>query len=181
MANLRISGGTFRGRKIPVPEGVRPTGSRVREALFSIWRERLSGARFLDLFAGAGAVGLEALGRGAEEVVLVEARPIVARRLADTCRKLGAEGCHVVVAELPEALAKPKRLLTAPFDLVFADPPYGFDAWTTLFEVLRPLLAAGAAVAVEHGEREEPPVAAGGLQAGESRRYGETRLTFFEN
>jgi 16S rRNA (guanine966-N2)-methyltransferase len=178
VSNLRITGGRFRGRAIAVPPGVRPTGSRVREALFSIWLDRLPGARFLDLFAGAGSVGIEARGRGAQAVVFVESSRAVARRLAGTCRRLGVDGYRVVTGALPAALESVGVVSGQPYDLVFADPPYGFAHWQALFDALSPRLAAQAAVAVEHGARDAPPQGGGGLEVVEARAYGESVLSF---
>src|SRR4030095_13507089 len=90
MTDLRLSGGVYRGRRLRVPAGVRPTEGRLREALFSIWQHEIEGARFLDLFAGAGGVGLEAVGRGAARAVLVEEDPRALRTLKENVAALGA-------------------------------------------------------------------------------------------
>ncbi|MGB5294908.1 MAG: RsmD family RNA methyltransferase, partial [Thermoanaerobaculia bacterium] len=90
-SGVRISGGRFRGRSLPVPATARPTSARLREALFDIWRDRVPGARFLDLFAGSGAVGLEALSRGASFVVFVENDRDAVRRLQAVCAELAPD------------------------------------------------------------------------------------------
>jgi 16S rRNA (guanine966-N2)-methyltransferase len=228
---VRITGGAFRGRGLTVPAGARPTEGRVREALFSIWRDRLAGSRFLDLFAGSGAVGIEAAGRGALWVVCVDqdvtairailgnvarvvgertagagagaapigvraAGPTGAREAAPTGAGAGGPTGGLVEVRrltLPAGLARlgatgesaavPGRsgagLAPAIFDLVFADPPYRFDAFEPLLLGLPPLLAPAAEVAVEHSTRRQLPASAGALVRTDLRRYGESALAFY--
>ncbi len=119
---LRIVGGRFRGRRLPIPDqpGLRPTPDRVRESLFNWLAPLLPGSRCLDLFAGSGALGLEAASRGAGEVVLVEHSEPVASQLRSNVLALGAEGILVVRAEALTWLGKDP----SPFHVVFLDPPY---------------------------------------------------------
>lgn len=177
MNELRLSGGLFRGRKIAVPEAARPTEGRVREALFSIWSEAIEGARLLDLFAGSGAIGFEALSRGASEVVLVDTSREVAATLARSREKLGiAPAAAVIVqAELPTAKLSKLGL----FDLVFADPPYAFDRHADLLAMVRPLLAEGGELVLEHSSRTVLPEAAGDLFLNRERSYGGSALGFY--
>jgi len=149
----------------------------VREALFSIWSDRLESARFLDLFAGSGAVGVEALSRGAAESVLVERSGRVLRDLAENCRFVD-ESVQWVRATLPERLTR-DLLGGGLVDLVFADPPYAFQEWEELLVRLPPLLGENAAIAVEHSARQEVPQAVPGLRAHDRRAYGESVLTFY--
>jgi 16S rRNA (guanine966-N2)-methyltransferase len=176
---VRVTGGAFRGRALAVPAGARPTEGRVREALFSIWRERLDGCRFLDLFAGSGVVGLEAAGRGALSVLCIDQDPQAARTIAANAARLAEPLVDTRRLTLPAGLA----LLTAeeagPFDLAFADPPYRFDAFEPLLLALTPLLAAGAEIAVEHSTRRALPLTAGPLVRTDLRRYGESALAFY--
>ncbi|HVT19231.1 MAG TPA: 16S rRNA (guanine(966)-N(2))-methyltransferase RsmD [Thermoanaerobaculia bacterium] len=181
---VRITGGAFRGRGLAVPAGARPTEGRVREALFSIWRERLPRARFLDLFAGSGVVGLEAAGRGALSVLAVESDVRSVSAIAANAALLGpdeAEGALFAVRRLalPAGLSRLAEEGAGPFDLVFADPPYGFDAYDHLLAGLAPLLAPEAEAAVEHSSRRDLPPAAGPLLRTSVRRYGETALAFY--
>lgn len=179
MTELRLSGGLYRGRRLRVPKGVRPTEGRLREALFSIWQEELAGARFLDLFAGAGAVGLEALGRGAAAAVLVEGDPRALRTMGDNVTALGAgEVARTYRLRLPAGLSV-LRAREAPFDLVFVDPPYGFGDAAALLSGLRELLAPGGAIAFEHGARDVPPAAPPSLELLETRCYGGSCLSFY--
>jgi 16S rRNA (guanine966-N2)-methyltransferase len=151
----------------------------VREALFSIWHDRLEACRFLDLFAGSGAVGLEAAGRGALRVVCVDQDPQAVRAIAANAAKLGEPLLETRRIALPEGLEPLAVEGGGPFDLVFADPPYRFDAFEPLLLALPPLLAAGAEIAVEHSSRRNLPLTAGSLVRTDLRRYGESALAFY--
>jgi 16S rRNA (guanine966-N2)-methyltransferase len=121
---MRITGGTLRGRVINPPrQGVRPSQDRVREALFSMLADRIRGARFLDLFAGSGAVGLEAWSRGAAAVCWVERDPRALLVLRATVSALCGSNEGVVGMDVPLFLKR--RLAGGAFDVIFADPPYG--------------------------------------------------------
>ena len=126
--SVRIIGGRWRGSKLPVASapGLRPTSDRARETLFNWLQPMLPGARVLDLFAGSGALGLEALSRGAREVLLVERDPQLAQSLRVTCARLGAGG--PATALRAGALQLLRAALQRRFDLVFPDPPFGSGA-----------------------------------------------------
>jgi 16S rRNA (guanine966-N2)-methyltransferase len=173
---VRITGGEFRGRGLAVPPGARPTEGRVREALFSIWGDRLAGARVLDLFAGSGVVGLEALGRGALSALAVDQGLQAVKTLEANASKLGEGLLEIRRLTLPEGLA---RLPPGAFDLVYADPPYNFAAYGELLEAVTPLLAKDAEVAVEHTSRRELAIEVGPLTRVEVRRYGESAISFY--
>jgi 16S rRNA (guanine966-N2)-methyltransferase len=178
----RIVGGAAGGRRLKVPaSGVRPTGDRAREGLFNSLGSLLDldGARVLDLYAGSGALGLEALSRGAAEVVFVESGHRVLPVLRANVAAVGLPGGRVVAGSVPTVVAGPAP---ARFDLVLADPPYA-TAVEEVLGVLRALLAgrwlAGdAVVVVERSSREEPwewPTPLAGLR---DRRYGEALLRY---
>jgi 16S rRNA (guanine966-N2)-methyltransferase len=172
---MRITGGELRGRNLAVPPGARPTEGRVREALFSMWSGRLEGARVLDLFAGSGAVGLEAASRGAGRVVLIEkARPALAAARANIAH-LG-EGHRATLR--PGDACRLGRA-TEPFDIVFVDPPYRSGlATAALGSLVRGgWLAPDARVVVELGAAEPLP-GHKGLSVEDTRRYGAARLLF---
>jgi 16S rRNA (guanine966-N2)-methyltransferase len=175
---VRVSGGELRGRVLSVPADTRPTEGRVRESLFSIWGERVRGCRFLDLFAGSGVVGLEALSRGARGVVFVEAEPRALRTLAVNLRRVAADRVAVRAGRLPAELAR-MRPGGEPFDLVFADPPYRYPGYPALLAALAPLLAPAGEAVVEHASRENLPETAGELVRVDDRRYGGSALTFY--
>jgi len=180
VSELRLSGGEYRGRRLRVPHGVRPTEARVREALFSMWHAELEGARVLDLFAGSGAFALEAIGRGACAAVLVEGDPHVHRTLRENVRALGLEGAaRLYRMRLPAALAV-LREREAPFDLAFVDPPYGFEGASRLLAELAPVMSAGGRIAFEHGVRDEPPSAPPALALVETRCYGGSCLSLYQ-
>lgn len=124
---LRIIGGTWRGRKLAFPPlpGLRPTPDRVRETLFNWLRNVIPGARCLDLYAGSGALGFEALSRGAAEAVMVDRQPPVIAQLRQHGATLRADGAHFVLADAQEFL---RQAPARPFDIVFLDPPFSEDA-----------------------------------------------------
>jgi 16S rRNA (guanine(966)-N(2))-methyltransferase RsmD len=184
---MRIIAGEARGRRLRPVRGleVRPTSDRVRESLFSILESRLpgdglSGSRVLDLFAGTGALGIEALSRGAREATFVESDPEAARTVRENlahCR-LQHRG-RVLVQPVEEYVAAPGRGESA-YDLVFADPPYTCGREAPWLEALvPPLLSAAAVVVVEHAGRTVMPETAGRLARFDQRRYGQTALTFY--
>jgi 16S rRNA (guanine966-N2)-methyltransferase len=178
----RIISGSARGRRLAVPaSGVRPTGDRAREGLFNSLNSMLDldGARVLDLYAGSGALGLEALSRGAEEVVLVENGPKVLPVLRANVAAVGLPGARVVAGPVSSVVAGPAF---AAFDLVLADPPYAIGV-PQVIGVLQALsdggwLAPEAVVVVERSSREDPwewPTPLTGLR---DRRYGEAVLRY---
>jgi len=138
---VRIIGGRWRRTRLPVAprDGLRPTPDRTRETVFNWLQPVLPGARVLDVFAGSGALGLEAVSRGAREAVLVERDPASARSLRETVARLpGADGVMVVQADALRWLAAP---LHGCFDLVFLDPPFAGDLWRPALAALPPWLA----------------------------------------
>src|SRR5690606_27883539 len=130
--------GRWRGRRIEVPPlpAIRPTPDRVRETLFNWLQPHIVGARCLDLFAGTGALGFEALSRGAAHVTFVDREPRVARHLAETLERLGGADARIVTSDAQRYL---ERAPQQPFDVVFLDPPFGAEVLPKLY----PRLAAG--------------------------------------
>jgi 16S rRNA (guanine966-N2)-methyltransferase len=180
---LRVTGGRLVRRRLQVPRAadkgdVRPTTDRVREALFSSLAARgaLDGARVLDLFAGSGALGIEALSRGAQAATFVERAREVIAVLRRNLRELGLEA-EVLERDAARALGK---LPDAAFDLVLADPPYARaidEAWLT--EVAR-VLAPGGLLVLERAARDQPPPALDGLPLSDERVYGSTKVFIYE-
>src|SRR3546814_512648 len=142
--SVRIVGGSWRGTRLPVADvaGLRPTPDRVRETLFNWLQGSLPGARVLDLFAGTGALGLEAVSRGAREALLVERDPRLAGSLRDTIARLKGED-RVEVA-CADALAWLRSPPARQFDLVFVDPPFAGGMWEQVLAALPPWLAPDA-------------------------------------
>lgn len=170
---IRIIGGTWRGRKLAVPsaEGLRPTPDRVRETLFNWLAPHLPGARCLDLFAGTGALCLEALSRGAGEVVMVERDASAAANLRSSLAVLGAAHATVIQTDATEYLSR----AVEPFDIVFVDPPFASDLIQRCAALIaeRGWLRPGGLVYVEAPARLEPlPVPEGWLPL-RSKRAGE--------
>jgi len=175
----KITGGQLRSRKLASPKGmsVRPTPGRVKESLFSILMPRIQGSRFLDLFAGTGAIGFEAASRGADSVVSVEGHRETADAIREAAEQLGiAKTVTVVGAPVDRALYR----IEGPFDIVYADPPYGDDVPLKMFELLleRKLLAEDALVIYEHSARMILPDIPGYRNVREEV-YGDVALAFF--
>lgn len=147
--SVRIIAGRWRGSRLPVADapGLRPTADRARETLFNWLQPVLPGARVLDLFAGSGALGLEAVSRGAAQALLVERDARLATQLQANVERLGA-GDQVTVVRA-DALAWLKAPLHGPFDVVFLDPPFDAGLWQLALEALPPWLAAQAWLYVE--------------------------------
>ena len=176
---MRVIAGTARGRRLHVPTGyhVRPTADRTKEALFASLQPRLHGARVLDVFAGTGALGIEALSRGALTATFVERSKPVARVLRDNLESVGlADGAMIVPREAIPALRE--DLPGAPFDIALLDPPYDIDAeeLATVLELVQDALAPDAIVVVELSRHGAPPRWPERLVADRERRYGDTVL-----
>jgi len=154
---LRIIGGQWRGRKWRFPPGaIRPTPDRVRETLFNWLEPRIEGARCLDLFAGSGALGLEALSRGAAAVLFIEQQRAPAAAIGQRLSDWRASGGSVICAEAVQYLA---ASAPQPFDVVFLDPPFDSGALSTASAALeRGWLAHDARIYIEHARRASPPV-----------------------
>lgn len=184
MGTLRIIAGELRGRRIRVPafEGVRPTPDRVREALFDILGHDLTGVRVLDAFAGTGALGFEAMSRGASEVTFVEVDRRVSDAIGSTARSLGLERrCRVIAGRAEDVLAR--GAAPGPFDLVVADPPYAMPVREAFLAALvaRPrTLAPAATIVVERESRlSAARPGSGGMSLFRTARYGRTCLDFY--
>lgn len=174
---MRIIAGSRRGARIAAPKGVttRPTGDRVREAAYNLIGP-VDGASVLDLYAGSGAMGLEALSRGAERVTFVENDRAACRAIADNLEKLRLTGARVLCQDVATTLRQEQRM----YDLVLVDPPYGTwdELEPKLAQLLPRVLAPDGLLVVETGARTEPALP---LAQRTSRRYGSARLTLFEH
>ena len=177
---IRIIGGHWRGRRLQVADrpDVRPTPDRVRETLFNWLAPDLAGARCLDLFAGSGALGFEAVSRGAARAVLIDRDPAVAARLDRERTRLGADASvQVIEADALAWLARPPPPGTAPFDLVFVDPPHRLEVHATVVSDLQEhgWLARGARVYLEAARRRALPRLPAGWTLLGSGRAGDVR------
>ena len=178
----RIIGGSAGGRRLETPKGdaTRPTSDRVREALFSAvesWCGTLAGLRVLDLYAGSGALGLEACSRGAAHALLVERDRRTAAVISTNVRTLGLTGARVVTGAVRTVLASAPD---QPYDLVLADPPYPLDDDEVEADLAALVehrwLAPDALVVVERGRRSPEPAWPVGFTGQRRRKYGETTL-----
>ncbi len=183
----RVIAGTARGRRLVAPgEGTRPLADRVKQTLFAILEPDLRGASFLDLCAGSGAAGIEALSRGAARATFVERDRRAATTIAENLflTGLGGPNARIVRAEALDWLTG-DAAGEGPFDLVFVDPPYAeIDLLGRLLAALgadaaAPLLGPRARVVAKHFWRDRPPAAVGLLASERDRRFGETGLTFY--
>jgi 16S rRNA (guanine966-N2)-methyltransferase len=170
---VRVIAGTHGGRRLVAPPGrdTRPTSDRVREALFSILGP-LDGARVVDLFAGSGALGIEALSRGAASAVFVERAPAAIRALRGNLETLGVHG--IVQARDVRAFVRDARAAGDAYDLAFLDPPYRDAAGLGPALDLAPLLASGGRAVSESDRRG--PLDLPGLEVVDERRYGDTLI-----
>jgi 16S rRNA (guanine966-N2)-methyltransferase len=175
---MRIVAGAAKGRRLEAPKGddVRPTADRVKEAMFASLQPVVPGARVLDLFAGSGALGLEALSRGAVSVTFVERDRKALEVIRRNIGTVGLPGTEVVAQPVARALAG--DLPGGPFDLVLADPPYRLPKaeLAALLTALLEHLATTATVMLERPARDGTPPWPAGLRQGDPRRYGDTAL-----
>lgn len=181
---MRISGGEFRGRRIGIPRGcrIRPTADRIKESLFDILppvKER----SFLDLFAGSGCVGMEALSRGARFAAFVEKDARLAGAIRANLDRIGFSGrAEAVAADAQKGLGRLAGRGER-FDVLFADPPYdeGYVEKTLRWLEKADILAAGGIIAIQHSVREAPdPSSLRILELADQRRYGDTVLSFLK-
>ena len=172
---MRVIAGEYRGKKLfaPADDTVRPTGDRIKESLFQILSMRLVGARVLDLFCGSGALGIECLSRGAEEVIFNDASKESVALTQKNLRAIGRR-CAVSNGDYLACLAR----AAGQFDLIFADPPYKENYCAEILNAVkaRSLLKKGGLVIYE-SEREE--VATEGFERCDLRSYGRTKVAFF--
>jgi 16S rRNA (guanine966-N2)-methyltransferase len=175
---VRIIAGLFKGRRLLAPPGrdVRPTSDSLRETLFNVLGNRVEGARVLDAFAGTGAIGLEALSRGAAHVTFVERDARSIRVLTDNVRACGASNaCAIIRDDFLSA-----RPADADFDLVIADPPYDIASLEEAVKRGGEWLAERGRLVLEHSRRRASPEAAGPLRRSRILTAGDSALSFYE-
>ena len=181
----RITAGAFKGMRLAMPRGIRATEAKVRQALFNILGASVEGARVIDAFAGSGALGLEALSRGAAFVAFIESDTESVLSIRDNLERLGAELprsawrlLHLEVERGLQQLAQDARV----FDLIVFDPPYrseeGKKALNAVVECA--ILAPTGIVAIEHDPRTALPAVIGPLHQWKRHRYGDTVLSFYQ-
>jgi 16S rRNA (guanine966-N2)-methyltransferase len=176
---MRIIAGSARGRRlVPLPRHlpVRPTLDRVREAVFNILQPRMEGAVFLDLFAGTGANGLEALSRGAAECTFVEENPGALEIIRENTARLGFANARCLRGRLPGDLPA-----LSPATIIYADPPHAWQDYAGLLGGLAEhrLLREGGIMAVEHASTADLPVTQGPFSRQRAAKYGRTTVSFY--
>ena len=179
---MRVTGGGARGRRLRAGSapGLRPTSSRVRQALFNLLGARITGCTFLDLYAGTGAVGIEALSRGAGQVVFVERDDASARRIHLNLDAAGVPGSGRVVVDAVETAIRDLAAERIHFEVVYADPPWDSGVPGPVLEGAAGLVAAGGVLIVEHRTSRLPAIPDSfTLRPGRRYRHGDATLSVF--
>lgn len=176
---MRIIAGTLRGRRLKTPDwpGLRPTSDRLRETLFNVLAPRIAGARFLDAYAGTGAVGIEALSRGAAHVTFVEEDRRAVRLIEANLAALGVTNRYAIIRA---GFAGAARQLSGAFQIIFLDPPYGAGQLSEAITAATPLMTAETLVIVEHATRDAAPEATATLVRTRELKQGDSALAFYQ-
>ena len=175
---MRIIAGTLKGRRLDAPDwpGLRPTSDRLRETLFNVLAPRIDGARFLDAYAGTGAVGIEALSRGASHVTFVEQDRRAQELIKANLARCGVENRYAIIrAGFSGAAAR----LDDDFDVLFLDPPYGAAELAEALETAAPLVTGSGLLIVEHARRDPAPAQVSGLELTRDLVQGDSVLSFY--
>lgn len=187
---MRISAGEFKGRKIGTKklfakktgkDDLRPTPAKVREAIYDILQTEIEGASLLDLYAGTGTVGMEALSRGAEHVVFVESVRLRAKAISDLIDKLNLAAKAAVYCEETESFLRRASLTGDTYDIIFADPPYASDELSKILPLISKygMVKAEGVVLCEHAAKMGLAGDAGSMKLRKQYRYGDTRLALY--
>jgi 16S rRNA (guanine966-N2)-methyltransferase len=176
---MRITSGKYKGRVLRAPKGIRPTQEKVRKALFDILGG-VEGLSFLELYAGSGAVGLEAFSRGARSVVMVEHNRDCQMDIGKNIEVLGARGCQLIPVEAQKAVEALARK-GARFDIVFLDPPYYQELSKKTLQMLGAydILAPDGLLTIQHFKKDELPHICGEFILVKEAKYGDTVLSFY--
>jgi 16S rRNA (guanine966-N2)-methyltransferase len=177
---MRIIAGTLKGRRIDAPDwpGLRPTSDRLRETLFNVLAPRIQGARFLDAFAGTGAVGIEALSRGASHVTFVEQDRRAQRLIEENLARCGVQDRYAIIrARFAGAVPR----LVEPFDILFLDPPYGAEQLLDALGTSAPLVKGEGLLIIEHARRDRAPETTAGLVRTRELLQGDSALSFYQH
>jgi 16S rRNA (guanine966-N2)-methyltransferase len=176
---MRIVAGSLKGRRLDPPgwEGVRPTSDKLRETLFNVLAPQIPGARVLDGYAGTGAVGIEALSRGAAHVTFVDRDPRAIALVERNLVRCGVENRYAIIRA---SFAVTERLAeSGPFDVVFLDPPYGASELRAALAAAEPLIGDSTLLVIEHATRDAPPESSGSLARKRLLTSGDSALAFY--
>ena len=174
---MRVIAGTLKGRRLEAPgwTGLRPTSDRLRETLFNILAPRIQGARVLDAYAGTGAVGIEALSRGAAHVTFVEQDPRAQRLIETNLRKCAVLDRYAII----RAGFATAALSGGEFDVIFLDPAYGAEPLAAALQAAAPLVGPETLLILEHATRDPAPDSLGPLERTRSVVQGDSALSFY--
>jgi len=176
---MRVIAGALKGRRLTAPtwDGLRPTSDRLRETLFNVLASRIDGAAVLDGYAGTGAVGIEALSRGASHVTFVDDDPRAVRLVTANLERCGVKDRHAIIrARLDDAV---RRVHGTHFDVIFLDPPYGPTGFAEALNAAARLADDRTMTIVEHARRDAPPASAGPLVLVRELTSGDSALAFY--
>jgi len=179
LSGLRVIAGSLKGRRLHTPDwdGLRPTSDKLRETLFNVVAARVGEARVLDGFAGTGAIGIEALSRGAAQVTFVESDPRALRLIERNLQNCAVNDRYAIIrARFADAA---RRLQRGSFELIFLDPPYGPDVIVSSLEAAAPLVAPGGVLILEHARRDAAPDHAVSLAKTRDIMSGDSALTLY--
>src|SRR6188508_655742 len=174
---MRVIAGSLKGRRLQTPDwdGLRPTSDKLRETLFNVVAAQVGEARLLDGFAGTGAVGIEALSRGAAHVTFVESDPRAARLVERNLEHCAVTDRYAIIrARFADAA---RRLQPGSFELIFLDPPYAPDVIVSSLEAAAPLVAPGGMLILEHARRDAAPARAASLAKTRDIMSGDSALS----
>jgi 16S rRNA (guanine(966)-N(2))-methyltransferase RsmD len=171
---MRVIAGELKGRKLKTPkwEGLRPTSDKLRETLFNVVAARIAGARVLDHYAGTGAIGIEALSRGAAHVTFVDKDARAAKLIEENVRHCGVTDRYVIIRS-------PQSLPAGSIDLAVLDPPYDEPDLTASIAAAEPLIAPGGLLVLEHARRRSAPEQVGRLRMSRDLVSGDSALAFY--
>lgn len=177
MAAMRVIAGSFKGRRLEAPDWpeLRPTSDRLRETLFNILAPDIEGARVLDGYAGTGAIGIEALSRGAAHVTFIEQDRRAQRLIERNLRKCGVSDRYAIIRAGFAAAARSG----GDFDIVFLDPPYGGAELTAALDAAAPLVGPETLLVLEHATRDQAPEAIASLRRTREVVHGDSALAFY--
>ena len=183
---MRITGGQIRGRRLASPKGmdIRPTADKVREAIFSLIGQDLTGYEVLDLFAGTGSLGIEALSRGASRALFIDVNHQALELIKKNLTLCGYESLGAILRwDLRRGLPWKKRVMEEQFNLVFMDPPYGQALILPMLKELikRHVIASPSMVVIESAISDPPPAKLEELNLRDTKRYGETKIDIYDH
>lgn len=176
---MRVIAGTLKGRRIDSPdwEGLRPTSDKLRETLFNVLATRIQGAQVLDGFAGTGAVGIEALSRGAAHVTFVERDPRAVTLIESNLTRCGVSDRYAIIRARFAGTERPPG--SGSFDVIFLDPPYGEIELLSAIDTAEPLVQEDTLLIVEHARRDAGPESRGALVRTRLLTSGDSALAFY--